>query len=166
MTFTHLRFRPNHVAQACLLSFVLCVAAIPLGATGRTTDAEKDDKDAKDAKRPALVLKATPSFSFSPARIVVTAELKGATDADAELYCPNIEWEWGDGTKSENSQNCEPFVAGESEVTRRWTASHTYTTAGRYQMYMRLKRGGKVVLAGSSKVEVRPGARDMSEFDR
>jgi hypothetical protein len=164
MTFTHLPSRPTHVARVCVVTFAVClVTAVPLPAGGSAKD---DDKDQKNAKRPTLVLKATPPFSFSPARIVVTAELRGGTDSEAELYCPDIEWEWGDGTKSQSSQNCEPFVPGESEITRRWTVSHTYTTAGRYQMYLRLKRSGKVVLAGSSKIEVRPGARDLGEFER
>jgi hypothetical protein len=151
-------------ALACLVTLLLSIATtVPLEARGGDKD---DDKDQKNARRPTLALRATPQFGFSPARIVVTAELRGGADTDADLYCPDIEWEWGDGTKSQSSQNCEPFVPGESEITRRWTVSHTFTTAGRYQLYMRLKRGTKIVLAGSTKIEVRPGARDLGEFDQ
>jgi hypothetical protein len=147
--------------MSCWLFVALALASVaPVAA--------RDDvaKEAKNPKRQNLVLKATPPFSFSPARIVVSAELRGGSDTDAELYCPDIEWEWGDGTKSEASQNCTPFVPGESQITRRWTVSHTFTTAGRYHMYLRLKRGGKVVLAGSTKIEVRPGLRDLSDYDQ
>ena len=162
MTSPHIRFNQHHVACFVTLFLLLAAGAAPAWAD----DAKDKEKDSKDPKRPSLVLKANPPIAFSPARIVVTAELRGGTDSDAELYCPNIEWEWGDGTKSESSQNCEPFVAGESKITRRWTVSHMYTSAGRYQLYLRLRRNGKIVLAGSDKVEVRPGVRDMSEFDR
>jgi hypothetical protein len=151
--------RRSFTPTACVLALVFGIAA---------TSAAGDDeaKDAKNPKRPSLVLKANPPFSFSPARIVVSAELRGGTDTDAELYCPDIEWEWGDGTRSQASQNCPPFVPGETQITRRWTVSHTYTTAGRYQPYLRLKRGSKVVVAGSAKIEVKPGLRDLSEYDQ
>ena len=157
-----IRFGKRRIPQACTMALLMLFGA----GTSAADDPKGEGKNPKDPKRPTLVLRATPAFAFSPARIVVTAEIRGGSDSDADLYCPDLEWEWDDGTESEASQNCEPFVPGETEITRRWTVSHTYTTAGRYQMYLRLKRGGKVVLAGSTKIEVRPGARDLSEFDR
>jgi hypothetical protein len=152
-------FGRSVIPTACLLALVFGTV---------TTAGARDDegKDAKNPKRPSLVLKANPPFSFSPARIVVSAELRGGSDTDAELYCPEVEWEWGDGTRSQASQDCPPFVPGETQITRRWTVSHTYTTAGRYQPYLRLKRGSKVVVAGSAKIEVKPGLRDLSEYDQ
>ena len=148
------------------VGFTLCLLALVL-ATVTFVNARGDDaKDEKKPKGPSLALKTNPQFGFSPARIVVSAELRGGSDTDPELYCPDVEWEWGDGTKSQASQNCPPFVAGESQITRRWTVSHVYTTAGRYQMYLRLKRGSKVVLAGNAKVEIKPGLRDLSEYDQ
>lgn len=141
--------------------------AVAVGAlAGAPLTALADDDEGKDdkAKKARLSLRASPPVAFSPARIVVTAELSGG-DA-AELYCPDIEWDWGDDTKSEAKQNCEPYVEGESTLTRRWTQSHTYTRAGRYQAYLRLKRGDKVLVASSVKVDVRPGAGDLSDFGR
>jgi len=150
----------------CLLSWATALwlvgatlVAAPLGAADKDGD-EKDDKPGKAR----LSLRASPPVAFSPARIVVTADLTGGDPA--ELYCPDVEWDWGDDTRSEAQQNCEPYVAGESTLTRRWTQSHTYTRAGRYQAYLRLKRGGKVMVAGSVKMDVRPGAGDLSDFDR
>jgi hypothetical protein len=159
MTVARIPSRKRFPLTACLLAFVCAAVAF--------VDARGDDtKDEKKQKGPSLVLKTNPQFGFSPARVVVSAELRGGSDGDQELYCPDVEWEWGDGTKSEASQNCPPFVAGETQITRRWTVSHVYTTAGRYQMYLRLKRGSKVVLAGSAKVEIKPGLRDLSEYDQ
>lgn len=133
------------------------------------TSAGQRDKDEKDekAKRASLSLRVSPAIAFSPARVVVSAELRGGSD-DAELYCPRTEWDWGDGTRSEANENCEPFEAGKSEIKRRWTASHTYTTQGNYRVQLRLKRGDRTVAAGNTTLEIKPGARDFgsSPFDQ
>ena len=76
---------------------------------------------AKDVKKPSLSLKASPTIVFSPARVVVSAELKGGAEDNAELYCPSLEWDWGDGTRSESNADCEPFEAGKSTIQRRFT---------------------------------------------
>jgi len=121
-----------------------------------------DDKTGeKEVKKASLHLRATPAVVFSPARVRVSAELRGGSDETAELYCPSIEWEWGDGTRSEARTDCEPFEAGKSEIQRRFTASHQYNQPGRYEVRLRLKRGNKVIVAGQVPVQVRPGARDF-----
>lgn len=125
--------------------------------------AGQNDKDRK-VKGPSLSLKASPAVSFSPSRIVVVAELRGGTETDEELYCPGLEWDWGDGTVSEAREDCEPFDPAKSQIKRRWTSSHTFTTAGNYRVLLRLKRGSKSVVGGNTTVQVKPGVRDMSEF--
>lgn len=137
---------------ACLVSASVSPAAAQ----------SKDDK----SKRASLSLKVNPAISFSPSRVVVTAELRGGSADDPELYCPNVEWDWGDGTRSEATENCEPFEAGKSDIKRRWSVSHTYTTAGNYRILLRLKRADKVVVSGNTTLQVKPGVRDRSEpFD-
>jgi hypothetical protein len=122
----------------------------------------QDDKS-KDVKKPSLNLKATPTIVFSPARVVVSAELKGGAEDNAELYCPSLEWDWGDGTRSESNTDCEPFEAGKSTIQRRFSASHTFNIAGNYRVQLRLKRGSKTVLGGHVSVQVKPGLRDPTE---
>ena len=124
--------------------------------------ADQKDKD-KKGKRASLSVRATPALSFSPARIVATADLTGGMDAEEELYCPEAEWDWGDGTYSSATQDCEPFEAGKSDVKRHWTSEHRYETQGNYRLQLTLKRGKKTIVAGNTTVQVRPGARDMSE---
>ena len=126
-------------------------------------DAKGDSKDKKDAKRASLSLKATPPIAFSPAKIVVTAELKGGSDADEELYCQSLEWDWGDGTKSESNADCEPFEAGKSSIKRRFSAEHTYNMADNYRVLLRLRRGSKTIVGGNTSIQVKPGFRDPSE---
>lgn len=132
------------------------VVALTLSFVAATAAGVAADKE----KRASLQLKASPAIAFSPARVVVTANLKGGSNDDQELYCPSVEWEWGDGTKSNASADCDPFVAGKSEIKRHFTADRVFQTAGEYEVRLRLKQGDKVVAAGSTSIKIRPGIRD------
>lgn len=147
-----------------MFGLVTRTAAVTLVAGGLAVAAlsAQDDKS-KDVKKASLTLRATPTIVFSPARVVVSAELKGGAEDNAELYCPSLEWEWGDGTRSESNTDCEPFEAGKSTIQRRFTSSHTYNLAGNYRVQLRLKRGNKTVLGGNVSIQVKPGLRDPSE---
>ena len=150
--------------RLCTALLSVVALATALAAPGRAAAGRDDDDKDKKVKGPSLNLKANPSISFSPARIVVTAELRGGAETDEEIYCPSLEWEWGDGTISEAKEDCEPFEAGTSTIKRRWTNTHTYTVAGNYRLVLRLKRGSKSVLGGNTNIQVKPGVRDMSDF--
>ena len=113
-------------------------------------------------KKPSLTLKATPPIAFSPARVRVVAEFRGGADDYQQYYCPTIEWDWGDGTVSENTVDCDPYEAGKSEIRRRFSAEHTYHQSGGYKVYFRLKQKTKTVAAGSVSVRVRPGIREQT----
>ena len=76
---------------------------------------QKDDKNAnKDQERPKLTLKAQPMMAIAPARVVFTAELNGGANDVQDYYCPTVEWDWGDETRSETTADCEPYQAGKS----------------------------------------------------
>jgi hypothetical protein len=145
-------------SSACVAALALLL--LPVLAVAET--GQRDDKDGKEkgVRRPSITLKTSPVMAFSPARIVVTAELRGGSEMDADLYCPAVEWDWGDGTRSEVNEDCAPFEPGESEIKRRWTTSHTFTMGGQYRVVLRLKRDGRTVVSGNTTVQVRPGARD------
>jgi len=108
-------------------------------------------------KKPSLSLKASPSVSFAPARIVVVAELKGGADDAEEFYCPTIEWEWGDGTTSTAEADCNPYEAGKSQIRRRYTVEHHFKNAGGFKISLRLKKGPKVAAMANAVVQVRAG---------
>ena len=95
---------------------------------------------AAQEKKASISLKATPSIGFSPARVVVTAEVKGGPDDAEELYCASVEWVWGDDTRSESKGDCEPYEAGRSEIRRRYTLDHVFQTAGNYRIEFYLKQ--------------------------
>jgi PKD repeat protein len=148
--------------MCCSLIRRSLVVALSVGALAIAGVAAQDDK-AKDVKKPSLSIKASPTIVFSPARVVVSAELKGGAEDSAELYCPSLEWDWGDGTRSESNVDCEPFEAGKTTIQRRFSASHTFNIAGNYRVQLRLKRGSKTVLGGHVSVQVKPGLRDPTE---
>jgi hypothetical protein len=135
----------------------LAVALSPL----LTADAAvAQGADADKPKKLALDMRITPVVSFAPSRVRAIAELKVPEDRTAEFYCAGIEWDWGDLTESEESNECEPYEAGVSQVRRVFTAEHVFQSGGRYRVQIRLKRNRKVIASASTVVTVRPGVRD------
>ena len=122
---------------------VLALSAVLL-IPGKTLQGEQGNK------KPTLSLKATPAVSFAPARIVVVAEVKGGANDFEELYCPSVEWEWGDLTTSTAEADCEPYEAGKSEIKRRYTVEHRYKNPGGYKIVLRLRKGNKIVATANA----------------
>ena len=120
------------------------------------TGPDKDDKD----KRPKISIKVNPSMGISPARVVASADLNGGADDYEEFYCPSIEWDWGDDTKSTNAADCDPYDAGKSEIKRRFTADHVYRQAGDFRIQFRLKKKDKSIAAATTSIKIRPGLGD------
>jgi hypothetical protein len=131
-----------------------------LVAAGAQKTNGKDSKDAPDAKRPQVRLKAQPVISVSPAKVVLTAEIVGGANDFEEFYCAAIEWDWGDGTQSESSSDCAPYEAGKSEIKRRFTVEHVFRRPDNYRVTFKLKRRDKAVGFASVQVQVRPGLPD------
>lgn len=152
MTSTSFLLRRS--AWAGLLCLVLTTAI----ATAAQRDA-KNGKDAKDenGKRPKLTLKAQPPITISPARVVLTAELVGGANDYEDFYCPTVAWDWGDGTTSESTLDCQPYEAGKSEIKRRFTIDHRFRGQGSRLVSIRLKRNDKVVATASVTIQVQPG---------
>jgi hypothetical protein len=162
LSTTDRALRHRRLGLGVLLLAFSCLALSGLRALAQDSSGQ-DDKDRKE-KRATLTLKAAPTIAFSPARVVVSAELKGGSSDTDEYYCPSLEWEWGDDTRSESASDCEPFQAGKSSILRRWTASHTFNTAGAYRIILRLRRGTKTIVAGNAAVQVKPGLQDQGDF--
>jgi hypothetical protein len=136
---------------------------------------------APQAKKPSISLRANPASGFSPLRVVATAEVKGGPNDYEDFYCASVEWDWGDGTKSETKADCDPYEAGKSEITRRFVQEHTFRSSGvttspfgssasadgstsqppvQCRIKFMLKQKNKTVGSGQTSVEIRPGLRD------
>ena len=138
--------------KAVLALLSVLAVAIP-GAAGAD-----DKEDGKKGKKPGLYLRATPRFSFSPATILFTAELKGGDDVE-ELYCPEVEWDWGDGGKSVSEGDCDPWEPGVA-IGRRYTGRHEFRRAGVYQVRVILSKSGKRIIQENIRITVKPGLGD------
>jgi len=136
-------------------SALLAVLGIAF-ASGSAWSAQRSGDD----KKPSLSLRATPPVGFSPLRVRLVVDVRGGSDDYADFYCPGIEWDWGDGTVSGNSEDCDPYQAGKSTIRRRFTIEHVFRQPGSFQVFFRLKQRDRVVAASGANVQVRPGVRD------
>ena len=139
------------------------VAAHAIGLTSAVTVAPQQEND---GRKPSLALRATPPVGFSPLRVRVVVDVRGGADDFQDFYCPSIEWEWADGTVSESSEDCDPYVAGKSSINRRFTAEHTYRQSQpeSFRIVFRMKQKDRTVATASTTVQVRAGAGEG--FDR
>lgn len=138
--------------KAALALLAVLALAIP-GAVGSDDD---------DGDRPEVHMRATPMFSFSPASILFTAELKGGDDVE-ELYCPEVEWDWDDGGRSVSEGDCDPWEAG-TKIDRRYTNRHVFQHAGRYNVRVIFSKAGKKIMQQSVQITVRPGLGDRTVY--
>lgn len=141
-----------HPRRAFSLLAVLLVSL----ATDHTVGAQRSGDD----KKPSLSLRATPPVGFSPLRVRLVVDVRGGSDDYQDFYCPAIEWDWGDGTVSGNSEDCDPYQAGKSTIRRRYTTEHVFRQPNTVQVFFRLKQRDRVIAAASANVQVRPGVRD------
>jgi hypothetical protein len=132
-----------------------CAASLSLATVLSASSAQPGEKD-----RPKLSLKANPMVSRSPSRVVLTVELTGGANDYEAYYCPTVEWDWGDGTESESTLDCDPYEPGKSEIKRRFTVEHVFR-AGNHRVTFRLKRHDKPLTATSVQIQVQPGLRDI-----
>jgi hypothetical protein len=121
---------------------VLTLGLLGAGTAGR----------AGDLSRPRLNLRATPRTVLSPASVLVVAELKGGGEHE-DFYCPALEWEWGDGTRSVQEGDCPPFDA-DSRLERYFSARHSYGAPGEYSVRVTLRRASRTVVAAAVGVSV------------
>jgi hypothetical protein len=107
--------------------------------------------------KPSITVRVSPAVAFAPARIVATAEIVGGADDFQDFYCAKVEWSWGDSTQSEASDDCDPYVAGESKIRRRYTNEHKFEFPGTYDIRITLRQGKKSVGSGTVTVRIRDG---------
>jgi hypothetical protein len=152
-------------AQARRFSCTSVVVAACLAACLPVAAQKDDTKSGDDPNRPKLALKANPNVGIAPSRVTLTAELVGGANDYEDLYCASAEWDWGDGTRSESSNDCEPYRPGKSEIKRRFITQHVFRV-GDFHVTFRLKRREKVVASGTTDIRVQPGFGDTSDIDR
>jgi len=76
------------------------------------------------------------------------------------LFCFSSALAQRPGPQFWRNGDCEPYEAGKSQIKRRFTADHTYRTAGDYRIQFRLKRKDKPIAAATTSVKIKPGLGD------
>lgn len=117
---------------------------------------------AERVRRPSLQLRATPGVSFAPASVLLVAELVGG-DTVEDFYCPEVEWDFGDGRRSTSQSECEPFGEG-STIERRFLIRQSYTRPGEYRPTVTLRRAEGVVARAAATVLVPSSSGDGGPF--
>jgi hypothetical protein len=134
---------------------ILAMGVMPVDSTEAVPDA-----------KPSVSVKASPAVGFAPMRVVLTAELKGGQNDYEEFYCATVEWDitpvngMGDGNKSEQKLECDPYEAGKSEIKRRFVREQIIKTSGEYRIKFNLKQKNKIVGAAGTTIRVREGLGD------
>ena len=134
----------------------LAALAAALMASVHLSAAQRDAAD----KKPSLSLKATPPAGFAPLRVHLAVDVKGGANDYADFYCPTVQWDWDDGTISENSEDCNPYETGKSTIKRRFSADHVFRLSGEYRLTFRLKQKDKVISSATTTITVRAGATE------
>ncbi len=114
----------------------------------------------KALERPAFKLRASPGMIFPPAEVFLTAELLDGADHQ-DFHCPEIEWDFADGSRSVHQEDCEPFSA-ETKLARRFTRRHDFDAPGEYQVVVTLRRSNKVVAQAATTTIVHGGVNNGS----
>jgi hypothetical protein len=126
------------------------LVALVLAAPG--TAAARESAPGRDSARPHLELRATPSTAFSPATVMVVARLVGGDDSE-EFYCPGLEWDWGDGSRSTREGDCAPYD-DETKMARLFSLRYRYREAGDFRVRLTLRRAGRTVASAGVSVRV------------
>src|SRR5215468_8035727 len=110
---------------------------------------------AAEGRKPRLNLRASPRVALPPVSVLTFAELVGGDESE-EYHCPRLEWDWGDGTRSERESDCEPYD-GSTPLERRYSARHVYRTPGQYDIRLTLWRASRAIAVGTTAVAVQGG---------
>lgn len=111
------------------------------------------------AGKPQVELKATPQFALlgigPRASATVRFRLSVKDAGNEDYYCPRVEWEWEDGTRSEEESDCPVFAeAGKQDHQRSWTRSHVFWEPGSPVIKVRLYKSDRLVKTIDVKVEI------------
>lgn len=120
------------------------------------------------AEGPEVELKPVRKIWILPAgacEVDVTFRLEVKDGGDERYYCPEVEWEWEDGTRSISESDCPPF--DEAEEDRRFVRrkTHGIQRAGRWVIRVRLSKAGELIHEAKTDVIV-TGAEEMSDQER
>ena len=119
---------------------IIALLLLCLGCSGRpASQQETPDRTSGDLK---LILNAAPRQGFAPLRVSFQGNLSGAAINDRKYYCLQEEWDFGDGAKSTEKPNCDPF-GPETKTKTEFFVDHVFEKEGNYTIKLALGEEGK-----------------------
>ena len=112
-----------------------------IACSGRPAD-EQASADPSTPPGIKLKLEASPRQGFGPLHVSLTARLEGVAENDQRYYCMQEEWDFGDGAKSSEKPNCEPF-GPDTKIKTEFFSDRTYDDEGAYTIRFVLGEEGK-----------------------
>ena len=100
-------------------------------------------------------------MAFLASDVLVAVQLVGG-DEHEDFYCPEVEWEFGDGSRSSHQADCEAFTSGMA-LERRFTSSHAYRRPGEYEVRVTLRRSNRPLAVATTRVRVYFGTAVASQ---
>lgn len=109
----------------------LSLALFLLMFVGCSSNPAKQPASSEQASGVKLNLSPSPRQGFAPLHVTLQANLEGASANDQKYYCLQEEWDFGDGAKSTEKPNCDPFNA-DSKIKTEFFVDHMYEREGNY----------------------------------
>lgn len=104
-----------------------------------------------DEPKPRVEFRALPQFGFSPLKVHALVIIENGGE---HLYCPEVEWNWGDGSRSFENSDCAPYEkSDDTEGPISFGRDHVYG-AGEYTLTVTLSRGAKQLRSMTQKIRV------------
>lgn len=94
-------------------------------------------------------------MAFGPVSVLVVAQLQGG-DEHEDFYCPDVEWDFGDGSKSSRQGDCEPFAEGMA-LERQFLTRHAYGRPGDYDVKVTLRRASRTLAVATTRITIHAG---------
>jgi len=93
-----------------------------------------------DVVKPHGSLRVNPRMGHAPVDVLAIMLI---VNPGQLLYCSDLTWDWGNGTRSFHSADCDPTEA----IPVRWVESrrHVYGVPGEYIITVSLSKSGRVI---------------------
>lgn len=91
-------------------------------------------------------LKKVTALPVNQCEVEVRFRLSVFDGGSEDYYCPRVEWEWEDQSRSSDETDCPPFDEGAPTDHRRtWTRSRAFHKSGAYRVKARLYKAQRLI---------------------
>lgn len=104
---------------------------------GCSSHQQQQQSETATSSGPRLKITAYPRQGFAPMRVSIKGTLDGVSKTDAEYFCLEEEWDFGDGAVSSEQPDCQAGDTG-NEVKTQFFVEHVYSEKGNYTIWLTL----------------------------